>query len=223
MGINKSDIRGVIHYNMPKNFESYVQEVGRAGRDGLPAHCHLFLDPRGKDINELRRHIHANSIDRHVIRKLLQKVFVPCSCETLCPKHEVAFSIENTVQALDIPEENISTLLCYLELHKNKYIEVLSPAYVTCKVVSYGGSNEIRKAAKDCAPLAMALVMCKDGMDKDGNVIEFPVVETAATMGWDSGICKHKLKNLEWTSGKAKNDVVTDFTGYYSCNRTYFS
>lgn len=44
MGINKSDIRSVIHYNMPSSFESYVQEVGRAGRDGLNAHCHVFLD-----------------------------------------------------------------------------------------------------------------------------------------------------------------------------------
>lgn len=45
MGINKSDIRAVIHYNMPGTFEGYVQEVGRAGRDGLMAHCHLFLNP----------------------------------------------------------------------------------------------------------------------------------------------------------------------------------
>lgn len=44
MGINKSDIRGIIHYNMPRTYEHYVQEIGRAGRDGLPARCHLFLD-----------------------------------------------------------------------------------------------------------------------------------------------------------------------------------
>lgn len=46
MGINKSDIRAVIHFNMPSSFESYVQEVGRAGRDGLKAQCHVFLDSR---------------------------------------------------------------------------------------------------------------------------------------------------------------------------------
>lgn len=45
MGINKSDIRAVIHYNMPGTFEGYVQEVGRCGRDGLTGHCHLFLNP----------------------------------------------------------------------------------------------------------------------------------------------------------------------------------
>ncbi|GFR90319.1 ATP-dependent DNA helicase Q4 [Elysia marginata] len=45
MGLDKSDVRAVIHYSMAKSFEAYVQEIGRAGRDGQTAHCHVFLDP----------------------------------------------------------------------------------------------------------------------------------------------------------------------------------
>ena len=61
MGIDKSNVRFVIHSNLPKDLESYYQEAGRAGRDGLDSHCILIFNP--KDIKTQRFFIENNEFE----------------------------------------------------------------------------------------------------------------------------------------------------------------
>jgi len=117
MGVDKSNIRAVYHYNLPKSLENYSQEIGRAGRDGQPSLCQMLVCP--DDLTVLENFIYGDTPDETALRSLIQELF------SLGETFDVSlYTLANTH---DIRPLVLRTLLTYLEL--GHYLKGGTPFY----------------------------------------------------------------------------------------------
>ncbi len=117
MGIDKSNIRTIIHYNLSNGVENYAQEIGRAGRDNLTSHCITLVDTQ--DRTTLENFAHGDLPDYESLRGLIQ---------LLSNQPEQFFlSYYQTAMEFDIRETVLKTIFTYLEL--DGYLEAIGPRY----------------------------------------------------------------------------------------------
>lgn len=72
LGMDKKDIRSVIHYSLPSSLENYVQEIGRSGRDNNDAHCRLLLC--ANDYLMLRKFAYSEGMEMSTLRRFITRI-----------------------------------------------------------------------------------------------------------------------------------------------------
>ena len=121
MGIDKANIRAVYHYNLPKGLESYMQEIGRAGRDGSQAHCEILAC--ADDITTLENFSYGDTPTSEAIAALVDEVLGEAASGDAVPSDAIPSDgapLELSLYDLSVRHDVrilvVKTLLTYLEL-----------------------------------------------------------------------------------------------------------
>ncbi|KAL3501051.1 hypothetical protein ACH5RR_035500 [Cinchona calisaya] len=161
MGLDKRDIGAVIHYSLPESLEEYVQEIGRAGRDGRFSYCHLLFDEA--TYFKMRSLMHSEGVDEYAVNKFLSQVF---SNGTNSSGEICSLIKESASRKFDIKEEVMLTILTQLELGEVQYLNLLPQIKVTC-TLNFHQTSPALLAAKD---IVIAAILKKSEL-KDGQYL----------------------------------------------------
>ncbi|KAI0815051.1 ATP-dependent DNA helicase [Irpex lacteus] len=134
MGIDKANIRQVIHLHMPKTLENYSQEVGRAGRDGLPSQCVIFLS--ATDIPILEGFCRGDTCAKKDLEVWIQEV----ATKTPGSDNTINFNLYEQQKTYDIRANVLN--LCYAQLELDYgYLRAVTPFYSVYDITIRGNAD----------------------------------------------------------------------------------